>query len=87
MRTQSQAGSKGEAMMGKRRTRRFRATAALVGLAIAGLAGLCAGCDPLNSHLSAFGAGYLLGRWEATRVEVVRTVRVCYQNDVQVPCQ
>lgn len=58
----------------------------LVGLLIAGALGLCAGCDPVQSHLAAFGAGYVVGRWESTRVEVVSTQRICYQNGVRVPC-
>ena len=60
--------------------------AALAGLLITGAAALCTGCDPLNTHAAAFSVGYLVGRWEATRVEIVNTQRICYQNNVRVPC-
>ncbi len=44
------------------------------------------GCDLPSSHLTTFGLGYLFGRWEATRVEIVTTERTCYQEGVQIPC-
>ena len=67
-------------------TRGRRLFRAAITLVIVGTAALCTGCDPFGSHAAAFSAGYLLGRWEATRVEIVRTERVCLQNDIQVPC-
>lgn len=73
-------------MTSKARKRRRRLAITIAGLLLAGLGGLCAGCDPINSHVAAFGAGYLVGRWETTRVEIVSTQRVCYQNGVRVPC-
>jgi hypothetical protein len=47
---------------------------------------LLAGCHPPPVNLLGVGLGYLLGRWEATRVEVVITERTCYQDGVQIPC-
>ena len=73
-------------MIRRLHARRRRLAAVVAGLLITGAAGLCAGCDPLNTHAAAFGAGYLLGRWEATRVEIVNTQRICFQNGVQVAC-
>lgn len=58
----------------------------LVSLLLAGTLGVSAGCDPLRAPLATFAAGYLLGRWEATRVEVVTVERICYQDGVRIAC-
>ncbi len=48
------------------------------------LAMLCTACDP--THLLSFEAGYALGRWEATRIEITITERICYADGVQIAC-
>lgn len=65
--------------------RRWR-TAAVVTLLLAGTLAVCTGCDLLQTHAAAFSAGYLTGRWEASRVVVIQTERICYQNGVQIQC-
>ncbi len=57
-----------------------------LGVAAALSSCLLAGCHPPPVNLLGVGLGYLLGRWEATRVEVVITERTCYQDGVQIPC-
>lgn len=47
---------------------------------------LSSGCDLRRAHVASFGFGYLFGWWEATRVELVTTERICYQDGVQIPC-
>jgi hypothetical protein len=47
---------------------------------------LSTGCDLRTPQVASFGLGYFLGRWEATRVELVTTEHTCYQDGARVPC-
>jgi len=55
-------------------------------LAVGMSACLSTGCDLPSTEVASFGVGYILGRWEATRVERVTIERTCYQDSVQIPC-
>lgn len=57
-----------------------------IGLAAVVATYLPFGCDTPPAQVASFGLGYLVGRWEATRVERVTTERSCYQDGVPVAC-
>ncbi len=56
-----------------------------LGLLLAAILSVCAGCDPV-SFWTGFGAGYITGQALPGPVEVTTVERMCYHAGERVPC-